>query len=708
MLNHVKVAKVYKGMALYHIYRQEQMHLQEKQDTLPPREFHSEHASCYSKAKEVIGLLGYALDEGLISPDGEGSKMLDTAMVDYMYETNNLKAMKRCFLCRKKQGKKSSVANTIGKSNQCEITMQAEDNPHSNNTSHEKEKRVDDEALAHTVCDQEAAYKILKEGSTVQEQTQPDIPMCGEVTSSKALYDQSLPEECETRKKANKQPQTVVAENPCTEKYQKQKKSDKVHKSHSSAIEKNTQSGKLQAKPPKTKPKQQGLQASHLFPEAIIRRFATAVPHAVGAKVCEFGVSGTVQHKKKGALQSPGECTFFMLCHECEEMLSVDESWFLRKFFNQIYDESHPSRPKEEQSIPYGKEFFQFCIGLIFRLLHWDDSVCLNADEVYRLLIKCRAILMNGDASLESKPEVFLLMSPRFVEEEQYGAMNRFLAGMCSSIFGMHNLHTSLLELRMDKPMFAHFFLVHIGVMNLLVKFCPSAEYLIPEKFCISSDGGIYSTPEDSIRKKFLPQGVWTSFQVRAMRMERQSLEGPSLSYEPIKPPEEHAAELFGILKAEAYDERTLSTKGVTPVTKEFPRIISFLPPAFKIRQDSTPLVLPKGHRILLHHAHGGRENGGIVFLAVGEGGGYSINNPYVAIYIYKPGLITAYGFFVSADELKPIGSLLDEKGRPVIQNHEELLTVYQGYVIPTLQCGLQEKGFYSLKSLISRLGAIG
>lgn len=100
-------AQLLKAKALYWIYHQEQRELERNANSLLQRDFHIKHKTCYSKAREVIGLLGHALDDGLIDKHGgEYSRMLDTAMYDYMFETNNLIETRRCYLCRKRQYQK--------------------------------------------------------------------------------------------------------------------------------------------------------------------------------------------------------------------------------------------------------------------------------------------------------------------------------------------------------------------------------------------------------------------------------------------------------------------------------------------------------------------------------------------------------------------------------------------------------------------------
>ncbi len=55
---------------------------------------------CFESIKEVISLLGTALDEIYI--DQEGSKLLDWSMMDCIRETNQLNLCKRCLLCRQR------------------------------------------------------------------------------------------------------------------------------------------------------------------------------------------------------------------------------------------------------------------------------------------------------------------------------------------------------------------------------------------------------------------------------------------------------------------------------------------------------------------------------------------------------------------------------------------------------------------------------
>ena len=450
------------------------------------------------------------------------------------------------------------------------------------------------------------------------------------------------------------------------------------------------------------------LQASHLFPEAIIKRFASAVPLVKGKKVCMMSGFRPSFDPTKDSLHSYGEATLYMLCHDCEQLLSKSESWFLQKFFSAVYDPDKPSKPCEEQSIPYNDHLYKFCIGLIFRLLNYDSAAILNPDEIYCLFEQCRAVLqLESVAQSVKKPDVYFFLTPTDEEGDEYGLINQFLTATMTRLYGLHHLNTDLQSFHSVTPSFAHFLVVHMGVLNILVKFQPSSDYEIDSRFLISPKGGVYTAPQNADRKHVIPPGVYTLFQIHAMEMERKWLEGPSLSYEPIQYPDEKVSETFGILKAEAMDEkRLISEKRLTHVSDDHPRTLCFLPPDFDV---NPPISVPNDHAILLHHTHGDQEKGLIIFLGIGfnSGSGYGYDKPYIIAYKYLPGYIFVSSYFISLEEMQPTGFLPRTRGISTVRNQEELLKDRQQENIAAIvQCMLKEKGFHSLKSLIYRLAA--
>ena len=102
-------AELLRGKSLYHIYRTKQRKLRMYQVSMPQKDFYTEHKACYDIVKEVIKLLGHAVDNKAVA-DASIKKMLDFAMLDYMLEANKLKDVGRCFLCLKREEQDSPTA----------------------------------------------------------------------------------------------------------------------------------------------------------------------------------------------------------------------------------------------------------------------------------------------------------------------------------------------------------------------------------------------------------------------------------------------------------------------------------------------------------------------------------------------------------------------------------------------------------------------
>lgn len=585
--DHVE-AKILKAKCLYRMYIQEHMLLEQRSESLSKQTLQQELKCCYSKAKEIISILGRALDVNLSLFDIECSEMLDLIMINYMHSTNRLRDTKRCLLCREYQGVSS---------------------------------------------DSEAT-------SVVQQSTQLN---------------------------------------------------------HNSTSIENS-SDKMKCKQGGKKSKS-GLLASHLYPESILKQFFSAVPLAKGKKVCSVsGLKGIYDE----SLHSFGELTLYMLCHRCEELFSVSESWFLQNFFKRIYNINQPSSVKCDQRIPYSGHLYTFCLSLIFRLLWYDDLKILNSGDVYSLLQQCRECLLKSSLNPVSKPNVYLLISPLGEDDgKELGFINHFLTAALIHSFGFYPLGADLQIVNNYPLTKVHFFVIHMGVINILVKFEPSQGYPIDDQFHIAEEGGIYYVPHNDTRKKLLPPGVYTLFQLHAMKMEESWLEKPSLTYNPLKDPDENAAKTFGILEANYKDEgRIISEKRLRSTSETHDRKVCFLPKEFDV---NPPVTLPKGHIVVLHHTHGDQQTGVILFICVGlnENGGYGIEKPYIIYYTYQPGFIYSCGFFISED-LKAVSYLPKSRGTGTVKNPNEFLKDENFTAV--IKCTLEEKGFYNLNSLLCRL----
>ena len=98
----IRIIKLIQGKSLYYMHRND---LKLSRNTVS-RSMLFQDKEKFKPLEKVIQILGCLLDEN--SLDGEGNKILDIAMVDYIRETNNLKNCQRCLLCRRKNRLKSS------------------------------------------------------------------------------------------------------------------------------------------------------------------------------------------------------------------------------------------------------------------------------------------------------------------------------------------------------------------------------------------------------------------------------------------------------------------------------------------------------------------------------------------------------------------------------------------------------------------------
>ena len=262
--------------------------------------------------------------------------------------------------------------------------------------------------------------------------------------------------------------------------------------------------------PSKTmKPKR--LQASHLVPHAIIKRLAKVVSPDPISKNVFFSVSGSKDSMVTPLMRTPARCTITMLCRQCEHKLNVlGEEPFL-PIFDKLYD---PTLRGAEFLLDYGKELYHFSVGLIFRTVHPSLDDYINTDEVYQLLVNCRKYLMQDANSLSASldmPEVFLFVCPQNEGEEMDKSFSNFLALNSVSYISKFSLDTPLAELDTFESVLAHFFLVKLGIVCLVVKLGPSISRQIDAKFKINPQGGCYAVPSNCTRKKLLPVGVWTA-----------------------------------------------------------------------------------------------------------------------------------------------------------------------------------------------------
>ena len=249
---------------------------------------------------------------------------------------------------------------------------------------------------------------------------------------------------------------------------------------------------------------QPNIRFSHLIPHAVIRYFMKSADVDQSSRSVLFGGQGT---KLAGVKKrTPGKAGVYLLCPSCEHNLNVlGEQAFLR-FLEQVYD---PLCSSTGMNYDYGKEMYHFCIGLIFRTLFPSQDSYINTDEVYQLLLQCRAFLTSGQAS-GSIPEVFMFICPS--EDDSYDEdFCRFINQDSASYTALISLDCRVEWLGKFASVLANFFLVKLGVIVLIVRFSPASKEVIDTRFQINPEAGSYFTPASKMRRALIPAGVWTA-----------------------------------------------------------------------------------------------------------------------------------------------------------------------------------------------------
>ena len=445
---------------------------------------------------------------------------------------------------------------------------------------------------------------------------------------------------------------------------------------------------------------------SHLYPKAILKRMATGFPSPLNQKVFVT--------KDATVPKAPGELTRTMLCSSCEDTLSAyGESQFLPLFFDKIYDATGSLLSSQARSIEYDDWLYNFCIGLIFRNLLWYSGEYVNEAELYKLFSDCRSCLLSlqnhGKLSDDqAKPEVYLLTTPIFADEDDLkaGLMNHVLSFSCMSHVGTCSLDSD--TFKATNQVSAQFFWAHMGCINILVKFKPSDEFEIDESFLVQWKQGSHEhhIPCSEERKSKIPPGLWTFMRMVAEKYEVDYYERRYQSQKVEKKRNEKPAfDVFGVQGL--HSELQLRKEGAIPASDpREPKQINLLPPQFNF---SNPLscILPENHHILLHHTfHQGKREGFTVFLAVGEGAGYSFEKPYVIFRRYDPGLEITAGFFISRKDLSALDYLSEGKLHAVLRDPKFFADVREK-TPDMINFLLDEKGFLCLDSLLVKVETV-
>ena len=455
------------------------------------------------------------------------------------------------------------------------------------------------------------------------------------------------------------------------------------------------------------------LARSHFFPRSILKRFSSGHPLPQSRRA--FHSLYPTGKDDGNLIKSAKQVALHMLCHDCEHLISRSgEEQFPSLFFDRIYDIHNPLSSRARLDIEYGDWLYQFCIGMIFRNLILPTNCYLNEDEVYNLLVQCRNCLLNIDAieAIPDKPEVFILISSLHAssEELQHGHMNSVLTNTCAAC-----LRDISLESGTPSQMSVHFFVIHMGVINILVKFSPARDVDISPEFRVDPAGGVYHVPSEEDRLQFLPKGLWKLFQLIAQDYEIRIRQYPVQLDEWLQNrgnvfhPNESTKEVFGIMEGTSTDYTIYPKGGVEAApSTHAPKVLNLLPSDFKVKPKFLPsaVLLPEGHRILIHYTEWKPEEEfhSVLFLCIGSDAGYSVRSPYIIWHHERPGFICSVGFFISTDDLSATIFLPDKYPKAMLKNKDPIsLAPFIKRLPQLLPQMLKLKGFHSIHSLLFR-----
>lgn len=401
------------------------------------------------------------------------------------------------------------------------------------------------------------------------------------------------------------------------------------------------------------------LKRSHVYPRSVLKIIAEAHINEGEHRVYLHDLRGRVSAK------SAGEITYWMLCGTCEERLSQNgENEFCKEFFSPIFQASQQLAEKEvaqaaiaPDSIQYGQWLYNFCIGVLFRGLAVSMMPhCRNREEVYSVFLKYRNCILSLPVKIKKAKEtgtpepkkggidtpVVVLINPTSASLHK---RNPFLPTTLLSTSS-----SALASVRLDdgQPNFtldAHFFLLRLGLVNVLVEFEGINDAVLKEKYSIQPDGGTYPIPSESERWKNIPYGL-------QVLLDKDVDDNQSTNIEYLL----MLASDQQILKYALHDvSGSSSTAGDFEIQAEDNQIdtslqsqeqlfdnathINLLPTGFSFSNQMgcftySSVNLPKYHRILLHATD--PDASVTAFLATGAGAEFSPDSPYLIILLFQ------------------------------------------------------------------------
>ena len=453
--------------------------------------------------------------------------------------------------------------------------------------------------------------------------------------------------------------------------------------------------------------KKKKLRKSHIWPRALLE------DHSSGVEMPKTNRVFLVSWQSQNRYWSPKEVTFFMFCESCEALLNRHgENQFIPKFFRHIYDVTIAGKPQSASTIEYSGWLYEFCVGIVFRGIAQRNMLkFVNSEEIYEVLINCREFLLqcSENQSGASKLDICIMIGPTEAKgnDMDSGFINRVLN--MPAFYGVEDLQLN--DGLVAVPRAAHYFIAHLGLINILTKFKCSS-FTFSEQWKINPDGGNFIVPKNEDRKCLFPAGVWTLFLHLAQDFEvswltRSSEAVKNYCKSEKKEPNEVHEDTFGFVNATQKDFEALQLQIRPPALSGVSKAVSFLPKQFKLQRSNqrSYINLPKSHHILLHYVIPLNESvQETLFLCVGNEEGYSHSKPYVIYHYFRQdGLQLSAGFFISPDDLSA-QEFLPETADMFEVDKLTPIIMFREYIPKLLSAILEEKGFSGFSSLYLRL----
>lgn len=435
------------------------------------------------------------------------------------------------------------------------------------------------------------------------------------------------------------------------------------------------------------------LKRSHIIPKSVLEIFRTGFIHHQGNKgLIVAGAQssrGLVYHSEK-------TITKFMLCGNCEMLLSKEgEQDFVTNFFKKIYNPSNFETLMEGRKLSYQSWLYHFCIGVIFRAIAGFVGIpnVMNHHEVYSLFTRCRKFLLEGTCCAVALPEVHVLANPTKIPcEYEKEWVNEALVE--PAFFDIPNIRLSNGNACHFPE--AHFFVIHFGILNMLITFSPAGDVPIPEQFFINPNGGMFVVPPEEQRLEFLPEGIKTVFGRVSENIKEDMIkflfrrEKPFPSVVATKEADKAMQDTVGLIEAINTDFDLLMKSGSK---------INYLPTCFHIDEETKTFQLPPDYHMMVHATCTipVQEFAFTYFIGIVS----PLLQPFVIVHQHSKTNVKCFGFLISDDGITVkeyiISTLL--VNHPGIVQELDSLTATLSDILPIL---LPTKGFKDIKALIN------